>query len=228
MNKPQFFNLGSPRAVTPFVFLPIEPPRPSDTGREAFARREPKFSPHSRPSISPRKSIFDGALSSERKSSETDLASPEPPKISLDARLPSSSILTCNEPLPLKILVKQINERTEPIYLQSIQIELIGYTRLRAEDCHKTNSDSWVIISMSDMGVPLGRASEAAGSDVWVDNKFWKDRSLPNTVAPSFETCNISRHYELETRVGIGYGSRKSTKVSLVLTDVKSRHKAHH
>ena len=170
--------------------------------------------------------MFDGVLSSESNPSETDLASLEPPKVSVDARLPSSSILTCNEPLPLKILVKHINERTEPIYLQSIQIELIGYTRLRAEDCHKTNSDSWVIISKSDMGIPLGRASEAAGSDIWVDNKFWKDRPLPNTVAPSFETCNISRYYELETRIGIGYGSPKSAKVGLVLADVQSRQKA--
>lgn len=166
--------------------------------------------------------MFDVVLSSESKPPETDPVSPEPPKISVDARLPSSSILTCNEPLPLKILVKQINERTEPIYLQSIQIELIGYTRLRAEDCHKTNSDSWVIISKSDMGIPLGQASEAAGSDIWIDNKFWKDRPLPNTVAPSFQTCNISRFYELETRIGIGYGSPKSAKVSLVLVNVKS------
>ena len=214
VNKPQFFNLGSPRAITPFVFLPIEPPRPSKTTKEAFARREPKFNPSLQSPSSPRKSMFNGILSGENKPPETEQSSLEPPKVSVDARLPSPSILTCNEPLPLKILVKQLNERTEPIYLQSMQIELIGYTRLRAEDCHKTNSDSWVIMSSSDMGIPLGQTTEAAGSEVWVDNKYWENRPLPNTVAPSFEICNISRYYELETRIGIGYGSSKSAKVS--------------
>ena len=165
--------------------------------------------------------MFNVALSSENKPLDTDHTSPEPPKVRVDARLPSPSILTCNEAIPLKILVKQLNERTEPIYLQSMQIELVGYTRLRAEDCHKTNSDSWVIMSSSDMGIQLGQPSEAAGSEIWVDNKFWKNRPLPNTVAPSFETCNITRYYELETRIGIGYGSPRSAKVSSILADLK-------
>ncbi|KAI7650761.1 hypothetical protein KC318_g16198 [Hortaea werneckii] len=34
---------------------------------------------------------------------------------------------------------------------------------------------------------------------------MWRGQPLPNTVAPSFETCNISRHYEVDVRVGLSY-----------------------
>ena len=157
--------------------------------------------------------MFNGVLTKGSSVQESETTIQEPPKISVDARLPNPTILTCNEPIPLRLLIQHLNDRTEPIYVQSLQIELIAYTRLRAEDCIKTNSSSWIITSISDMGVKLGNNAESAGTEMAIDNKYWKNRPLPNTVCPSFETCNIGRYYELETRIGIGYGSPKSSKV---------------
>lgn len=66
------------------------------------------------------------------------------------------------------------------------------------------------------MRVQLGMPGDAAGTEMVVDNKYWKDRPLPNTVAPSFETCNISRYYELDVRIGLAYGSPSNTRVCSV------------
>lgn len=137
----------------------------------------------------------------------------EPPRYSVDARLPSPAILTCNEPVPLRILVTKQNENPEMVSIQVLQIELIGYTRIRAHDLKRTESGSWVILSRSNMGLPLGNGSEPAGHEWKLDTSMWDSLPLPNSVAPSFETCNLSRNYELEIRVGLSQGSSSFGKV---------------
>lgn len=136
-----------------------------------------------------------------------------PPRVSVDARLPNPSILTCNEPVPLRILVKKLQESPELIFLQMLQIELIAYTQVRAHDLMQTETSNWVILSRSNMAVPLGRASDAVGTEWAVNPGLWNRIPLPSSVAPSFETCNISRAYELEIRVGLSYGSIGNIKV---------------
>ena len=95
-----------------------------------------------------------------------------------------------------------------------LQIELISFTKVRAHELRRTECGSWVILSLSNMRVQLGTSADEVGTEVVVDNAYWKDKPLPNTVAPSFETCNISRHYELEVRVGLAYGSPTTLRVS--------------
>jgi hypothetical protein len=90
--------------------------------------------------------------------------------------------------------------------LQILQVELIGYTSIRAHELHRVESGSWVIMSSSNMALPIGNGSEPNGAELVVDNKHWRHVPIPNTVAPTFQTCNIKRHYELEVRVGLSYG----------------------
>lgn len=110
--------------------------------------------------------------------------------------------------------MRRQSDFNEPIYLDSLQIELIGYTKIRAMDAHRTESSSWVITSRSGMGVLLDIVHSTIGSEVSVSNEYWTRRPLPNTVVPSFDTCNISRYYELEVRVGLSCGAPRSSKVS--------------
>lgn len=137
----------------------------------------------------------------------------EPPRFSVDARLPSPAIITCNEALPLRILVQKLGGSSEAIYLQLIQIELIGYTHIRAQDLARSESGSWVILSRSNMGIPLGDENEPHGKEWKIDPGLWNTLPLPSSVAPSFDTCNLSRSYELEVRVGLTHGSSGSMKV---------------
>lgn len=93
------------------------------------------------------------------------------------------------------------------IFLQTIQIDLIGYTKIRAHELARTETGSWIITSASNMKMPLGTLMEGTTNEYEVDSKLWNRVPLPNTVAPSFETCNISRTYELEVKLGLAHGT---------------------
>ena len=94
-----------------------------------------------------------------------------------------------------------------------LQIELIGYTHVRAQDLVRKESGSWILLSQSSVNMPLGKSNEPVGKEWTVDSSMWDRIPLPNSVAPSFDTCNISRTYELEVRVGLVHGSKSRVNV---------------
>lgn len=137
----------------------------------------------------------------------------EAPRVSLDARLPNPSILTCNEPVPLRLIAKKLTECPDIIFLQMLQIELISYTKIIAHDLTRTEIGTSVILSRSNMNMALGQPGDPAETDWPIDPKLWNNLPLPNSVAPSFETCNIERSYELEVRIGLTHGTPGNMKV---------------
>ena len=62
--------------------------------------------------------------------------------------------------------------------------------------------------------MPLSNSEKPTEKDFEIDSKLWARFALPNTVAPTFDTCNLSRHYELEIKIGLGYGSLDKIKVN--------------
>ncbi|OJJ48107.1 hypothetical protein ASPZODRAFT_1516368 [Penicilliopsis zonata CBS 506.65] len=206
--RPQFYKENI-RAFAGLNFFPIEPPRTRNPREETYARRQHQFS---KPYMTPQKQRR-GLFTKASTPSLRDLGG-ETPRVAVDARLPNPSILTCNEPIPLRVLVKQLSGTSETIFLQMLQIELIGYTHILAHDLTRTESSSWVILSRSNICTPLGKPTDAAGTEWSLDGNMWNTIPLPNTVAPSFETCNITRSYELEVRVGLSYGQIGNIKVS--------------
>lgn len=138
--------------------------------------------------------------------------------ISIDVRLPTPAIITCNEDLPMRIVLKRLNASSEPLFLQSLHIQLHGTTRIKANEIFRDESSNWVVVSKSNMGLPLqsSKAKEATeqGEEIILDSGFWRKHPLPNSVSPSFETCNISRSYELEVHVGIGFRFSNANNVS--------------
>lgn len=199
----------NPRAYTPFNFFPIEPPRPASSGSEVYARQRHSFSAFPDGGGEPTKSKMKGIFGMKEKAPPSATTA-DAPVVSVDARLPEPSILTCNQEVPLRIIVKKTNEAREPIYLQSLQIALIGLTKVRAHEVLRTESNSWVITSKSNMGIAIGAPSDPAGTEIVVDDRMWRGQVLPNTVAPSFETCNIARSYQLDVRVGLSYSGSMS------------------
>ena len=210
--RPKFYQENL-RFQVDIKFLPIEPPRPPDRREETFARRKQQFA---KSFILPqKKSLF-------RKSPLPDAAaSEEPPSFQVDARLPNPPIITCNEPLPLRILVQKLSESSTIVYLGMLQIELIGYTHVRAHDLTRTESNSWVLMSQSNMNMPLGNAADPAFKEWKVPSTLWESIPLPNTVAPSFDTCNISRTYEIEVRVGLAHGEVGAIKPELIVLPLR-------
>ena len=148
-----------------------------------------------------------------RKQSTGSISGTVPPKISIDGRLPDPAVITLNEPLPLRVIVKKLNETPEIIFLKLLQVELIGYTQIRAHELQRKETSSWVIVSLANLTIPLGNSNTPINKDMEIDKNLWSTTPLPNSVPPSFDTCNLTRSYELEIRVGLSYGSPGSMKV---------------
>ena len=138
--RPKFYQENL-RSQVDFKFLPIEAPRPVDRHEETFARRKQQFQKY--PTGPTKKGIFKKSSGPEEEQ--------EPPAFQVDARLPNPAILTCNETVPLRVLVQKLNDSDASVYLSMFQIELISYTSVRAHDLKRTESGSWVLTSMANM-----------------------------------------------------------------------------
>ncbi len=95
--------------------MPIEPPRAPLTTNEVYARR-----PY----------IFNNNNIQVNESSM--------PRGEVDARLPSPAILTCNKPVPLRLVMQKYNEAKKQVYLLFFQMNLIGFTEVRALDVKRS------------------------------------------------------------------------------------------
>ena len=139
-----------------------------------------------------------------------------PPSISIDGRLPDPAIITCNESLPLRILITKKNESPATLYLRTLSITLIGFTDVRAHDLRRQEASSWVVMSQAHIDKALTNSVGNDSNNVFeVDSNLWKQRPLPNTVSPSFIACNIVRRYTLEIKAGLSWGSAQKINVSL-------------
>lgn len=58
-----------------------------------------------------------------------------------------------------------------------------------------------------------GLGSVESGKPAEIDPNLWRQTPIPNTVAPSFETCNLSRRYKLHIKVGLSYGTSEEVFV---------------
>ncbi|KAB5554390.1 hypothetical protein GE09DRAFT_125511 [Coniochaeta sp. 2T2.1] len=223
-----------------FKFLPIEPPRPPKTNQEAYARRPFTFRPRSPASQlgqqGKRSSFFAGFRSNSNPNLNESYAtssvgadgklqgpSPQPstpqgatpPSIEMSARLPHPSILTCNKPIDLRLIAKKLVPANEEIYLTSVQIDLIGKTVVRCQDLVNTETTNWVVASRHGLSIPVSQPADAVGTEVVIPDDLWRDAPLPNTVMPSFITCNLSRDYQLEVKIGLSWGKPVAQSSSL-------------
>ncbi|GKT90524.1 arrestin [Colletotrichum tofieldiae] len=193
-----------------FKFMPIEPPRPPKTTQEAFARRPFTFKPRAQGLQKKKSSLF----GSGKDDSATADSAAVPPSIELSARLPHPPILTCNQPLPLRLIAKKLVPSHEQVFLTSIQIELVGKTHVRCHDLFNTEVSKWVVVTQTGLSVPILKdpASDDLSLESVIPDDLWRSVPLPNTVAPSFVACNLQRHYELDIQLGLPRGFLSSSK----------------
>lgn len=196
-----------------FKFMPIEPPRASVRGQESFARRP--FSFAARPP-SPQGKQKGSLFGIKKKEKEEPNATPDPPpppqSIEMSARLPHPLVLTCNRPVPLRLIAKKLVNNPAQVHLTSFQMDLIGTTTLGAHGQVLRKNNRWVIASNPQLEIPLVTPTGEVGSEIVVPDNLWNQKALPNTVAPSFTTCNISRRYEVQILLTLRLG-KKSGKV---------------
>ncbi|KAI0896642.1 hypothetical protein F4806DRAFT_495949 [Annulohypoxylon nitens] len=210
IQRPGFFKENW-RYQMGFKFLPIEPPRPAKTSQEAFARRPFTFRPrapqHHRKSIFGNKSPTPGAENEPNQM---------PPNIEMSARLPFPSIVTCNDPLPLRIIARKLastTTRDQTVYLTALEIALIGYTQVRVQNLENTEVTKFLVFSAPRLSPPLAlfdSPSDPVDTEFEIPRSLWAEKRLPNTVAPSFRTCNLSRRYEIQMMITLSWGTPTS------------------
>jgi hypothetical protein len=191
-------------------FLPIEPPRPPKTNQEAYARRPFTFHPRS-PSPAPyqkKRTSFFGRSSgpSTPTTASPNLHPPAdgwpngppsptglstPPSIEMSARLPHPAILTCNKPIPLRLLAKKLVPAHAEVYLIAMQIDLVGKTIVRCHNLVNTEISRWVIMSRQGLSLLVSKPEDPVGTELVLPDTLWSNIPLPNTVMPSFITCNL-------------------------------------
>ena len=188
-----------------FLFFPIEPPRPPPNKRESFARVQHQFAP---PVNVPEKTgLF------RRSSNLGAEANATPPSVSVEGRLPDPAILTCNEPIPLRILVTRLNESPATLHLEMLHIELLAFTTIRAQQLRRNEITSWTVMSSSNMHREI--TEENGNKFIELPSSLWKQQRLPNTVTPTFHTCNISQTFGLHVKVGLSWSVAGKRFVSL-------------
>ncbi|RWA03279.1 hypothetical protein EKO27_g11826 [Xylaria grammica] len=192
-----------------FKFLPIEPPRLS-SGREAYVRRPFAFKP--RTPLSGRRSFF-----GSKTTNASNGVGQTPPCFEIAAKLPFPVILTCNEPISLRLVAKKLAAAQEQVHLTALEIALIGYTHVRVANLEKIEQSRWIVLSAPNLSIALGSADDPVDTEFDIPNTLWAAQRLPNTVAPSFRACNITRRYELEMRVSLAWGLPGAGKSSGLL-----------
>lgn len=214
IQRPGFFKENW-RYQVGFKFLPIEPPRPDSQARQAFARRPFAFKP--RTPLSGRRSFF-----GSRPTAGSNGAGQNPPSVEICARLPFPSILTCNEPIPLRLIAKKLAPVPEQVHLTALEIALVGYTHIRVANLEEVERTRWIVASALNLSVALGSPTDSIDTEFEIPNAFWAARRLPNTVAPSFTACNLIRRYELEIKLSLSWGLPGTGKGSGLLPQVVS------
>jgi hypothetical protein len=243
-------------------FLPIEPPRPPKTNQEAYARRPFTFHPRS-PSPAPyqkKRSSFFGRSSGP---STPTTASPglhppadawaneapsptafnTPPSIEMSARLPHPATLTCNKPIPLRLIAKKLVPAHADVYLIAMQIDLVGKTTVRCQNLINTEVSRWVIMSRQGLSLLVSKPEDPVGTELVLPDTLWSNIPLPNTVMPSFITCNLrcvppnmpasqprlltppSRDYQLEVKLGLAWGNPSLPAPSSSFLGHRSKHR---
>lgn len=197
-----------------FKFMPIEPPRPnpSATRQETYCRRPFVFSPAApAPSSGPPRS-FPSKLSSFFSSASSSRAgpssssSPSPPSILISARLPHPPVLTCNRPLPLRLVAEKLVQSSASVRLVSLQVDLVGTTQMSSLGAFSGHSERFVVFSDGCLSLPLTSEPDApVGSELEIPSSTWASIPLPNLITPSFHTCNISRTYALELNLSVAW-----------------------
>lgn len=72
------------------------------------------------------------------------------------------------------------------------------------------------LLNLSGLSVPIGGDGSPHGEELEADPNLWRSTCLPDTVPPSFKTCNISRSYQLEIVLGLSHGVQGMVEVRTI------------
>ncbi|KAH1487123.1 hypothetical protein KXV92_009056 [Aspergillus fumigatus] len=132
---------------------------------------------------------------------------PIPTSYQIDIRLSDGACLLLGEPIPLTIYMTRITGPGYDLILNDLQSMLLETTEVRAHGFVESRLQLHVLQTVSNVRKQAHPSGTPAGSTVSLDDDLWRHHRLPHSLTPTFETCNISRTYKLQIRLGFRFGS---------------------
>ncbi|KAG2004004.1 hypothetical protein GB937_009241 [Aspergillus fischeri] len=131
----------------------------------------------------------------------------------VEVELKNGPFLLLGHPVALGVKIMHMNGKKNAILLQDFQTMLRETTEIRARGSIQGFTRSWVIQTMTSLCQPFVAANRPTIESVLkLNHRLWSRHCVPVHLAPTFETCNLSRSYKLEIRLGIEFG-RNTTRI---------------
>lgn len=229
VNKASFLSINA-RDYHPFIFLPMDVPRLVDSARMAFVRRELMISFPTTPAATSVSATSSGNINGNGEPSYfTSGKKPSGLKkffsnafavrpssqlaITFEGRYSTSLDFAPLSPLPIQffVVLKQSPDMMEvsTLYLNEFELELVATTVIRAHQEVRHDAMSLKFFQRSRLGLALDLSKaqriETRGRIHWeiaLPNSVMQGVQIPDSVCPTFITCNIERSYTLKIEAG--------------------------
>ncbi|ODQ66405.1 hypothetical protein NADFUDRAFT_82235 [Nadsonia fulvescens var. elongata DSM 6958] len=209
------------RNYQPFIFLPIDPPV-DNSGKVAFVRREKSIAyKGSRNNNSNRidanrnnngdsGGLFKSFFKSKPSATSNSIPLRSNVQFLFEVRYPLGIGLVPLEVLPLGLFVsfKKQPQSNDIIYLRELNFTLFATTIAASHQYSERSVVSLNFFNRTQLNIPLNMKAAAPTPvdptthlPTWelpINPSVYHDAILPNTVAPSFKTCNIAQVYTLQ------------------------------
>ncbi|GJP87978.1 fungal Zn(2)-Cys(6) binuclear cluster domain family protein [Aspergillus niger] len=129
----------------------------------------------------------------------------------VEVELVNGPFVLLGHPIALGVKVINVNDEKLDISLRDFQSMLIETTDIRAHGIIQRVTRSWIIQTMTNLSQPfVTGGGPTAGFVMSLDEGVWSRHSVPHCLTPTFETCNVTRSFKLEIRLGIEFGRYNS------------------
>ncbi|KAL2838195.1 hypothetical protein BJY01DRAFT_251097 [Aspergillus pseudoustus] len=131
------------------------------------------------------------------------------PICEIEATLLNGPFLVLGQPVPLGVEITNFPgvSADHNVSLDDFQSMLIETTQVRAKGSTESITRSWIIQTMANLRQPLTLYYDDIAEPVLgVNESLWSQHVVPIFLTPTFETCNVSRSFKLEVRLGIRFG----------------------
>lgn len=129
------------------------------------------------------------------------------PRGELFIRLPQPTNVICSKHVPVALMLRKLNKCSKHLFLVSFTMHVISQVKVKVDGMVRTDSSTWVVANINGLSMEIGSASDEEGTECNISQVLWGQFPIPNSIGPSFRTCNISRSHELDIRVGLGFGT---------------------
>lgn len=110
--------------------------------------------------------------------------------------------------VPINVNITQNDSTNDDIILSDYQAMLIEETASGVGAQPRVQRLFSTLKTMSNLNIAAKLAEKMPGATVTLSDSAWGPHSLPTTITPTFETCNIRRTYKLHVRLGLKGGPK--------------------